>query len=70
MKGLSTISCPIHPRLTESAKKYQKNQRFNGLKKLLRKDDVSTTGRIARITIAIPIKITPPNLSGIVRKIA
>jgi hypothetical protein len=43
---------------------------FNGLKKLLRNADVSTTGNKANTTIAIPIKATPPNLSGIVLKIA
>jgi hypothetical protein len=40
------------------------------LKKELRNDDVSTTGRTARITIAIPLITTPPSLSGIVRRIA
>lgn len=70
MKGDSTISCPIHPKLTDAAKKYQKSQRFTGLKKLLRNAEVSTTGNKAIITIANPINTTPPNLSGIVRKIA
>jgi len=40
------------------------------LKYALRNDDVSTTGRTARITIAIPISATPPSLSGTVRRIA
>jgi hypothetical protein len=70
IKGDSTISCPIHPKLTESAKKYQKSQRFNGLKKLLLNDEVSNTGKSAKIKIAKTIKTTPPNLSGTVRKIA
>jgi len=43
---------------------------LNGLKKLLRIDDVSTTGKRAKIKIANPIKDTPPNLSGILLKIA
>jgi hypothetical protein len=66
IKGLSTISCPIQPKLIESAKKYQKNQIFNGLKKLLRNFEVSTKGNNANTTIATPINTTPPNLSGIV----
>jgi hypothetical protein len=70
IKGLSTISCPIHPKLKESEKNIQKNIMFNGLKKLLRNTEVSATGSSAKIIIAIPIKTTPPSLSGMVRKTA
>jgi hypothetical protein len=40
------------------------------LKKLLLTVEVSTTGKRSKITIAVPIAITPPNLSGILLKIA
>jgi hypothetical protein len=42
----------------------------NGLKCVERTKEVSTTGSKAIIAIANPIKTTPPNLSGIARKIA
>jgi hypothetical protein len=70
IKGLSTTSCPIHPKLKESEKKYQKNQMFKGLKKLLRNTEVSTKGNNANTKIDNPIKTTPPNLSGMVRNTA
>jgi hypothetical protein len=70
MKGLSTISCPIQPRLNALQKKNQKKYLLRGLKYMLRKKDVSTRGRNARMIIAIPIRRTPPSLSGIVRRTA
>jgi hypothetical protein len=70
MKGLSTTSCPIQPKLIESEKKNQNNQIFKGLKKLLRNTEVSTIGNIANTRIDNAISVTPPNLSGIVRKTA
>jgi len=70
MNGVSTTSCPIQPKHTESAKKNQKIQILKGLKKLLLIDEVSTTGNKTKITIAKPINTTPPNLSGILLKIA
>jgi len=70
IKGVSTTSCPIQPRPKESHRKIQNSHRFSGLKYALRNDEVSTRGRIARITIEIPIIATPPSLSGIVRSTA
>lgn len=43
---------------------------INGLKKVLLNIETSTSGKAIIIIIESPIKITPPNLSGIVRKIA
>jgi hypothetical protein len=70
IKGLSTISCPIHPKQSEVKKNIQNSLRYTGFQKPLRWLLVSKLGRKSKIAIAIPIKATPPNLSGIARKTA
>jgi hypothetical protein len=57
-------------RLKESAKKYQKNQRFKGLKKYYGKMKYLLKVIMLKSQLLIAIKRTPPNLSGTARKIA
>jgi hypothetical protein len=70
IKGVSTTSCPTQPNIIQSDTKNQNNNKWNGLKNELRTLELSKTGKNNKITIAKTIKTTPPNLSGMVLKIA
>jgi len=70
MKGVSTISWPIHPSNKKSAKINQNNFLYRGLKAALLTSEVLMNGKNNKMTIAPPIATTPPNLSGIDLKIA
>ena len=70
IKGVSTTSCPTQPNIIQSDTKNQNKNKWNGLKNALRTLELSKIGNSNKITIAKTIKTTPPNLSGIVLKIA
>jgi len=70
IKGNSTTDCPNQPKHKVTQRNNTKFKKCKGLNIPERILDVSKNGSAKKIKIATPIVITPPNLSGIVLKIA
>jgi len=68
--GLSTGFCPIHPKIKKSTAKTQKTILYSGRNCGLRIGEKFKIGNNNSTKIALTIATTPPNLSGIDRKIA
>ena len=70
MYGCSTGCAPIQPNIRQSATNNQNNFLKIGLKCELRTCEVFKKGKANSDTNTKPIAATPPNLFGILRRIA